>query len=464
MIVKDSLFEANGCSSEAPTASGGGVHLSFNTFNRQKLSLSQYHLSNVNFSNNCAELGGGAYFFSAHRESNEELNALLFDDCTFSRNQAHAGSAIDFNLHIFDRLANGFLLVPTFIDCRFLSNTNVWSISNRTTSGTGTVYSSQYSIKFEGHTKFFNNSGTALYMVNGLADFSAGNVTFLQNKGIRGGAVALIGLSSLLVGTDGDYLFMNNTAMDRGGAIYSLMTDKHDVSVSRSCFVQHIDSNDRNRYISISEWNANINFIGNRANAGTGHAIFATSLYPCQVVNDGTESRRFYVVKNVTDVFSVRNMTFDNDPQPQVVTEGALLYYGNDLPLQIIPGEQYNHNVILSDDLGNTVEATFHASVSNNPKVELDTAFSSCLSDEITLKGEPDQTAKLFLQTASQRQAYIELEVKLISCPPGFVLQNNQCVCNAHKYTGFLRCNTNTLHSYLSPGFWTGLVLSLIHI
>ena len=246
--------------------------------------------------------------------------------------------------------------------------------------------------------------------------------------------------------------------MDRGGAIYFLMIDNHDVSVSRSCFIHHIDSNGRNRFIPVNDWNANINFTGNRAHSGTGHAIFATSLYPCQVVNDGTESRHFYVVVNVTDVFSVRNMTFDSDPQPQVATEGALLYYDNDQPLQIIPGEQYNHNVILSDDLGNPLEATLQANINNNPKVELDSAFSSCLSNQITLKGEPDQTAQLFLQTVSQRQAYIELEVELINCPPGFVLQNSQCVCNAYKYTGFLRCDTNTLHSYLNPGFWTGLV------
>ena len=69
---------------------------------------------------------------------------------------------------------------------------------------------------------FYNNSGTALYILNGFADFSAGNVTFLYNKGNRGGALALIWLSSLLVGRNGNYLFINNTAMDHGGAIYVL--------------------------------------------------------------------------------------------------------------------------------------------------------------------------------------------------------------------------------------------------
>ena len=67
---------------------------------------------------------------------------------------------------------------------------------------------SQYNIKFE-----------RLYIVNGLANFSASNATFIQNSGNRGGALALIGWSSLLVGTKGNYLFAENTAMDRGSAI-----------------------------------------------------------------------------------------------------------------------------------------------------------------------------------------------------------------------------------------------------
>ena len=460
VVVEDSVFEANGCNPDIPSGSGGGVHLNFNTVNKQRLSLSRFHLVNVKFSNNCAELGGGAYFFSDHRESNEDGNALTFENCTFNGNQAHTGNAIDLTLNIFDRLADGFLLTPTIKDCRFLSNINTHSLTTDTTFGTGTLYSSQYSIIFEGHTEFFNNSGTALYMVNGFADFSDGSVTFNYNNGIRGGAVALIGLSFLLVGTETKCLFANNTAVDRGGAIFSLMYDKHDYTVSRSCFIRYFDSNDRNRIIPVREWNATIEFTGNRARAGVGHAIFTTSLYPCQVVNNGTRSRPYYTVVNITDVFAVRRITFDQDTQfqPQVATEGAALYHDRDSPLQVIPGEQFNHRVTLSDDLGNPVEATFQASINNNPSIKVDSAFSLCLSDQITLKGPPRQGAQLFLQTASSRQTHIELEIQLKSCPPGFILKEDECVCFAHLYTGFLKCDTNTLHSYLISGFWTGVI------
>ena len=57
VMVEESTFERNGCSEFDATGIGGGAHLTFNTFNRPKLTSSWYVLSNVNFINNCAELG-----------------------------------------------------------------------------------------------------------------------------------------------------------------------------------------------------------------------------------------------------------------------------------------------------------------------------------------------------------------------------------------------------------------------
>ena len=458
VVVKDSLFEANGCSLENLSGNGGGTHLSFNTHNKQNLSQSRYHFVNVNFSNNCAELGGGVYFFSGHRRTKRDVNTLFFENCTFASNKAHTGSAIDLSINIFDRLADGFLVVPTIRDSHFLSNTiHIQPLRERTTFGIGAVYSSQYSIKFEGETVFFNNTGTALYVVNGYADFTEGDVAFVENSGVRGGAVALIGLSAILVGTEGNYSFVNNTAMDSGGAIFSLMIDNHDYSISRSCFIQHVDRNDPTRVLPVSEWGANISFAGNRAKSGTGHSIFATSLHPCQAIKNGTTAKSSYTVISIMDVFSIRNIIFDDDLQPQVATEGSILHHNEHL-LQVIPGEEYNHGVTLTDDLGNQADGTFQASINDNPEVELDSAFSSCLSDQIVLKGEPNENAELFLQTVSQRQVYIKLRVQLIDCPPGFTLKRNECVCNAHQYVGLVRCDVHSLNSYLYPGFWTGLV------
>ncbi len=459
VTVKNSLFEGNGCArTEDQTGQGGGMHLNFNTHNKQKLSHCKFHLINVNFCQNCAAIGGGVYFFSDYRESRMELNSLIFENCTFIKNMAYIGSAFALIPNIYDRLAKGFLLVPTLVHCQFLSNVHIQS---KTAFSTGTLYSSQYTMNFVGYTKFYNNSGTALYIVNGVANFSDGDAIFLSNMGIKGGALALIGLSSLLVGGKCSYSFINNTAMDRGGAIYVLMVDRLDYTVSSSCFIQYHSNSLPTSNYPISEWKSvNIIFSGNLANSDRGHAIFATSLYPCQVYNDGTINKSCHAVTNVSEVFSIRNIKFDDNLKPQVATEGESLHHNGDLPLQIIPGEHYNHTVILSDELGNSVETTLQASVKTSccSNVELSSEFSSCLSDEISLKGDPNESAQLSLQTVSLRQTFIELEIKLLSCPPGFSLEQKRCACHAHLYTGFLRCDTNGFYSYLHSGFWTGLV------
>lgn len=469
VTVRDSLFKDNGCSPDAQTGSGGGAHMTFDTYNKSNLSLSAFQFINVRFLNNCAEIGGGVYFYSNHRELKTVLNTTTFllDSCVFIENQAHTGTAIDFAPNIFDRLNRGFLLIPKIRNCQFVSNKNIHSINTKVTFGTGTIYSSQYSVRFEGHNQFYHNSGTALYIVNGLADFSSGDGTFIGNTGNRGGAIALIGLSSLLIGIKGNYLFANNTATGSGGAIFAIMIDKHDYTVSRSCFIQYYnnitDSNDTDNVIAVSEWKANITFIGNRAMSGTGHAIFVTSLYPCQVVYNGTNlnhSYPDYVFVNISDVLSIRNLKFDEDPQlqPQVATEGAVINYRSDNPLQIIPGEHYTHGVTVSDDLGNEIDVTFQASINNNPKVRLGSKSSLCISDRVTLKGEPGQSAQLFLQTFSQRQIQVKVDFELVKCPPGFKLEEGVCVCNAHAFTGLLRCDTYLLQSYLKYGFWMGLI------
>lgn len=69
-------------------------------------------------------------------------------------------------------------------------------------AGIGTLYSSLYDIKFKGNNHFENNKGTPVYIVNGIADFSQSSVTFKDNQGIRGGAIALLGTSSMMMGPD----------------------------------------------------------------------------------------------------------------------------------------------------------------------------------------------------------------------------------------------------------------------
>ena len=455
--IVDSTFECNRCNeTKRATGFGGGVHLSFDAFNKSKTTDSQFILRNVTLSRNCAQVGGGVLYFSSRQNVSDDTNAVLFDDCKFTRNKAHMGSAVNMMPSVFQRLSTGHTTVPRFRDCEFLENTvfvnHTQSQQIQRTAGVGTIYASLYDIRFEGNNLFENNWGSAVYVVNGIADFTNSSADFINNTGVNGGAVALIGVSLLRVGPN-EYRFTNNSALYKGGAIYVLMIDNNDFTTSRSCFIQ-----DQNGIVSVGNWTSSLSFTGNIAKDSTmGHTIFATTLIPCIVVNDGTEDAPHYKVIDIKDVFSARGIPLSLD---QVATEGAYLSSNNSMR-KIIPGEQYSHSVTVADDLGHTVKISLRAMMSETAaEVELNPAFSSIIGDKIQLVGEPHHRANITLQTVSLRQAYIQMEVELIECPPGFKLNTNSrsCVCNTEAYVALYKCNMNLFHSHLKPGFWAGLV------
>lgn len=454
--IKDSIFSQNGCNhSKRATGFGGGAHLNFNAFNGSKIINSHYIIRNVSFTNNCAQVGGGVLYFSSRYNLSDISNSVLFDNCKFMRNRAHLGSAVNMMPHIFQRQSTGHATKPRFQDCWFSENTvfvnQSQSRREQRTAGVGTVYASLYDIYFEGHNCFENNWGSAVYVVNGMADFTKSTAYFINNTGLNGGAVALIGVSLMKVGTK-EYRFENNTALFKGGAIYVFMIDNNDFTTSRSCFIQ----NDNNLPLS-GKWSSEFTFVGNKAKDNTnGNAIFSTSLTPCTVVNNGTVNQPDYSVIDITEVFSARGIPVDLE---QVSTEGTNLVVNTDSIWQIVPGEQYSHRVTVKDDLKHDVDVSLRVLIADKTKdVDLNPALSAVIGKKIQLVGEPGQKANITLQTMSPQQAYIRTEVELLNCPPGFKLYNKSCSCNFEAYVALYKCNLESFHTHLVPGFWAGMV------
>ena len=274
---------------------------------------------------------------------------MMFDQCTFKQNKAHLGSAVAMTPSLFLKSSSGYTVNAKFQNCHFLENKVFVNDSHThkiqpSTAGLGTTYDSFYDIHFEGCSYFESNWGSAVYIISGVANFLSSSASFVNNTSLQGGAVALIGSSMMIVGPN-NYEFINNTAMYEGGALYVLMTDSTDFISSRSCFIQYRD-NDTIKVLLSGEWNANITFVGNRAKGSipSGHAIYATSLHPCQVVNNGTEKQPNYRLKNTSDVFTMQRVKFDDDVelQPRIATDVAVLHSGKSTPLKVIPGERYD--------------------------------------------------------------------------------------------------------------------------
>ena len=454
--IIDSIFEKNGGNT---VGFGGGAYLTFHTNSDEYIEAdNHYIMKNVSFVENSAEQGGGVYLVTS-RQTFQNSNSTFFNNCTFQRNTAYVGSAIAIfpnNVMSF-RLSSSQSIVPIFLDCQFLEN----KVSNskfhkiQRTHGIGTICASVHEICFMGYNHFENNFGSGIYIVDGIVNFQNSSVSFINNTALQGGAVALTGSSTMVVGPN-NYEFVNNSATYRGGAIYVLLTDKTDfMTMTRGCFIQYTDDNNN---ILLTEWDSIITFTGNKAKDGTaGHAIFATSFYPCLIARQS-----MHTIADTSKVFTGRgeHITFDSNEalQPQIATDGALLTRTQSTPLMIIPGKKYHHSVTISDDLNHPVDASFRVAIEQETgDIELDSALSTFVGSKILLRGKPGESATLVLQTVSPRESYIRLEVMLTECPPGYMLNTDlECVCNVDAYIGLFRCYD--YQSYLLPGYWAGLI------
>ena len=454
-LIQNSMFEENGCQEEVQSGSGGGAIFGFN-FHNTSISLfvkGYNHISIVStiFKGNCAEVGGGTTFFSSRSEYSNLNNSITFSGCTWIANTARLGAAVDINPHVRDRLTRGFFPTPVFTNCEFINNgvtVKVRGFKYKVT--TGTLFSSLFDVTFRSNVTFVNNSGSAFVIVNGIADFSSCNATFINNTGLQGGAIALNGVSSMYIGPQCTYIFIQNRATDRGGAIYAYMSDEHDFSVSRSCFIQYSGKLHQASLIPVSNWTSTVFFKDNFAEK-YGNSIFATSLVPCKL--------------GLTDFTSSGVFVFENT-EPQLYSEGANFNITGTLPFRIIPGQEHILEVELLDDLDRKVNTPIRASIFNERperlenKIEVDDAFSCVTGNVIRLQGKEKVEGNLLLQSITKRKTSILVNVTLLQCPPGFILDKNEseCICDAYYYVGITHCSDNDFHSYLEEGFWAGYV------
>lgn len=450
--IVDSVFEHNG---RYIFGFGGGVYIViYQSSDGQAISNCQCILRNVTFLENQAEHGGSAYLFSS-RQRFPNSNSLVFDNCIFMNNTAHIGSAVIVAPNIRFSLSAGYSVTPEFHDCQFLGNsvntTKYHEIQK--THGIGTIYISECKVTFTGLNLFKNNNGTGIYIVNGVIDFQNGSAHFENNHAIKGAALALIGSSVIIVGQN-DYKFIDNTAWYQGGAIHISLIDKTDFTISQKCFIQYVnDINDTK--VLTRGWELNMLFSGNTVQDGkSGHAIYATSFIPCQIIDSD--------IVNISQIFTKRSqyITFDNNTtqQPQLATDVArIIDPKGTKELTVIPGQEHQHKVHLIDDCHNDVNSSFQAALINMMgNILLDPSRSVYLGSEIKLIGWPGSKANLLLQTLSPRGTYITLPVILGDCPPGFKLSDDlECICNSAAYIGIFECDS--YHSHLLPGYWAGI-------
>ena len=189
-----------------------------------KLLTPLWWIENVSFHNNHAWYGGGNTIFSdlGNQLSHKKLNKLTFRNSTWKNNFADFSIAVDVSPNIYDNVIGGFPLATMFQNCSFIGNKVMSKENNKHFYfHSGTVMITALPVKFSGETIFADNVGTALHVVAARVTFdNHTHVTFENNNGDKGGALALVGMATLIFNSDSTFQFVNNHADFVGGAIY----------------------------------------------------------------------------------------------------------------------------------------------------------------------------------------------------------------------------------------------------
>ena len=448
---------------------GGGARLGSLPEKHVQLRINRFEMTNCSFVNNRARLGGGASLYGATiprmctNHTDPVVTQFFFkNDCSWIGNIGAVGAAV--SAFLINR--NEDLIGPEipyrvcFENTVFRSN-KVVSLHHNLIIGQGTFYSQQVPLIFRGNVQFVSNNQSALVLDGSIVEV-IDRLDFLNNTGVRGGAIAMYGRSRILLHENTSVLkFEENNCEDKGGALYIQAPGPPLVSFNATgvdnqvCFFGY--SKPAKDY---DEWNTTVIFKNNSASLGT--SVFATTLQYCR--RPGENRQRNNVLK-------WKFITFDDLPSNsntsllgKVVTEPVNITTDKK-EWEVAPGEHFDAFVKLCDEVGNVVSGIVNVSIESAQSVKLSNPSRSLfLSTEgritnITLHGENGSNFDVKLNDIGSQLLKKQIRnVTLKNCYDGFYYCNDtsmcKCMSKTNKITakGISRCeNGNSV--YIKEGY-----------
>ena len=425
---------------------GGAISIVLNG-DTNSSSTAGYHINiySCNIIDNKAQFGGGVALEESYTGiSHAASNTIRFHSCTFSSNKAKMSSAVDINGR--NKKKSSFQISNTIIsfgmNCYFRNNVAGVKVGGmgeyRGQSYKATVFVIDVQIYFMEHVSFINNTGTALYVVNGHVYFHTSFVSFTNNTGDLGGAIMLSDDSIIHLTNNSNLTFINNTAVV-GGAIYcqSIVI----IQYNGLCFIQNAGPT------------VSFQFTNNTATSKIGHDIFVSTLGPCvqQYSRDGSPESCFKDGK-MGRFISITPHSVATAPLK--LLETSIAPY---------PGLPYTMNITQEDEFGNIVtnlelfpiSATLLHNHSSSMKINQ--AYSIANNYTILFNGEIGDSNNLSLQT-TEYSAALNISVILRECPPGYIFQADTCHCSHSTslyYYGILHC-VEDKRAVIAEGLWAG--------
>ena len=457
VVVKRVAFFNSSCPIDAVTG-GGAIRVHY--FPQIESPSNLIIITNSTCDSNSAYYGGGISA-SINREIgvHTAIDRIKFHSCTLQRNVARVGSAVDLSLTSFvTDVSAGHMVTPVFDNCSFIRNSNAYTKDSVLSVGLGSLNTDEVPLIFYNENYFMENDGTALSVLDALVDFKENSsAVFYRNKGLRGGAVALLGSTVLRVFPNTTLLFEENMATDKGGAIYFASLGIRDIVILRKCFIQYHD------YLkSPFDWDAKFIFINNTS-PNPGHEIYCTTLMPCSGI---FISNTFVIAPEETFHWNDTFM-YANDDDDAIATDPASTRVTTDT-LSFAPGQLYNLNVSVTDDVGISRRTVLFARSPNDSIVKVANISTYISTNLIEVTGAQDRQFQLYFQSITTRVLSFSLNVTLAKCPPGFYLHEtspvsqSKCRCSVYdtneKYNDIPYCDESSSQAFIQSQFWAGYI------
>ncbi len=476
ITVTNTTFVNNLCFSDHHQSgeTGGGALVSspiYYDVKRDNFERNEIFFTDCVFTANHAVTGGAlAFVYTLQRQSYYyQLFRANILNSIFKSNSARLGSAISVDHEYF--YYQGHLGDIKITDCTFNGNKIVYTEPEKVYSvGIGALYISEVSAIFQGNINFLNNDASALALVGTRIRFADNStINFTANYGANGGAIALLGVSSMLIGVNAYMHFENNVASRFGGAIYNSYTGKEDLRSSVKCFIQYDDP-----FSDPTSWNAQFVFKNNSARK-LGNSIYSTTILPCSWTEDfqvrpeitqrifcWNESIWRYEGSNCTSQIYTAPHKFKNI----TTVNGTKVYPGHPFRLYINATDDLDHDV--------TIETIYTALVKTGTAA-IDPQYTYVANGSLGITGLGGQNVTLQLDVAGNRDWRIKVELVIEECPIGYIAQNvfvnissnetdsikeTKCECiggnELYTFGGNLICNKVDMTSKIHNGFWIG--------
>ena len=483
--VQNNTFEVKNCTFRDNSArfAGGGVRSGVTAHSDKQLLIpNRMKYEDCRFESNQAIWGGGvSYYQTSSSKSSlvDDMDKLhiVYEKCHWRNNRATSGSAVGLAT---GPAVNGLqeffprrllLYVIVLEDCN-LYNNSIMLLEDEDVIGQGAIYSFSLPIIFKGVVNIDYSNNTAMVIENAVLHFF-GNVTFRNNTGSQGGAIGLYGTSTLMLMPQSNLNFFNNTAQDRGGAIYvrdsgpPVIGFKTTQLKTRQCFLAY---NNDFSLDNITNWQTKLIFKGNQVlTKGGGESVFASTLQGCRQSGQPRINNESLEWHNVIQYQDLSKTT-----KEQISTYPIFIKFTEE-EWMVSPGEVFDATIKLIDEKNSPglgiVKVTITDEHEQNKagSVNLGTAShlflvqgDSSKINNLTLHGNVDRSFKVDFVTVVGRVTHNSSKGKLTlqPCNVGFEQTDGKtCSCiSSNSQPGISNCSADFKHVFLKRGYWGGTV------